>query len=291
MDWFYLSLLSAIFSAAAAIFQKKVLFEMDALDFSLLLSIISMILSIPFLINVNYGNLSLINLAVLFVKSVLGCLAFLSVMLAIKNMEISKALPLLALTPGFVAIFAFLFIGDALSFIQVCAIGLLLAGTYLLESRKGDKILDPFKIFMRSKNHRYVIYALFLFTVTSILDRLLLHRYNLPPDAFIGFQQIFFAVNFMAIYLISGRNISLLVKKGTKPLWYLILLISILTVTYRYAEILSVKSAPVALVLSVKRISVFFAVIIGGRIFKEEKLMLKAAATVLIILGAILITK
>ena len=291
MDWFYLSLISAIFSAAAAIFQKRILFEMEALDFSLLLSFFSMILSIPFLVNVNYGSLSVINLAVLFLKSVLGCLAFLSVMLAIKNLEISKALPLLALTPGFVAIFAFIFIGDALSIIQVCAIVLLLAGTYLLEARKGDKIFDPFKVFIRSRNHRYVIYALFLFTVTSILDRLLLHRYNLPPNAFIGFQHIFFAINFYAIFLISGRNISPLIKTSTKPIWFLILVISLLTLTYRYTEILSVKLAPVALVISVKRISVFFAVIIGGRIFKEEKLLLKATATALIILGAILITE
>lgn len=291
MNWFYLALISAVFSAAAAIFQKKILFEIEALDFSLLLSIFNVILSIPFLVNINYQGLSLLNLVVLYLKSILGCLAFLSVMLAIKNLEISKALPLLALTPGLVAVFAFIFIGDKLSLIQVFAIILLISGTYLLESRKGRKILDPFKVFFRSSNHKYIIYALSLFTVTSILDRLLLHDFKLPPNAFIGFQHIFFAINFLIIFIAYKRDLFSVVKISSRSVWYMIIIVSFLTIAYRFTEILSVKIAPVALVLSVKRISIFFAVIIGGKIFKEEKLFIKAVATALIIIGAILITK
>jgi uncharacterized membrane protein len=291
MNWFLLAIISAVFSAAAAIFQKKILFNIEALDFSLILSFFNVILSIPFLINVNYAALSSSNLLVLYLKSILGALAFLCVMLSIKNMEISKALPLLALTPGFVAIFAFVFINDSLSFLQVFAILLLLSGTYILETRSGQKLLDPFKVFVKSKNHHYVVFALILFTTTSIIDRLLLYRYQLSPNAFIGFQHIFFAVNFLIIYLIFKKNIIRLFKLNSKYLWYLVILISILTVVYRYTEILAVKIAPVAMVLSVKRISIFFAVLIGGKIFKEKNLLIKTIATVLIIAGIILITR
>ena len=291
MNWFFLALTSASFSAAAAIFQKKILKNMEALDFSLLLSIFNVILSIPFLINVNYQQLALTNLFVLYIKSILGCLAFLSVMLAIKNLEISKALPLLALTPGLVAVFAFLFIGDSLTFIQVCAIILLLIGTYVLETQKGQNILDPFKVFLKSKNHHYVIFALLLFTVTSILDRLLLNRYNLPPNAFLGFQHIFFAINFLIIFLILKKDLKAIVQLSTNSTWFLIMLVAVLTIVYRLTEILAVKIAPVALVLSVKRISVFFAVIIGGKIFNEKDIAIKALATALIVIGAILIIR
>lgn len=291
MDWFYLALISAVLSATAAIFQKRILKDIEALDFSLLLSVFNVILSVPFLINVDYAGLSILNLVVLYIKSILGCLAFLSVMLAIKNLDISRALPLLALTPGIVAVFAFIFIGDSLTTIQVSAILFLIAGTYLLEVRKGGGLFDPFKVFIRSKNHHYVIYALLLFTVTSILDRLLLHRYNLPPNAFLGFQHIFFAVNFFIIFLLYKKDFYALAKTSSGSLWYLIILVSFLTVLYRFTEILAVKIAPVALVLSVKRISIFFAVIIGGKIFKEEKLFIKAVATAIIIIGIILITK
>ena len=291
MNWFLFAIISAVFSAAAALFQKKILFSTEALDFSLLLSFFNVILSIPFLLNINYALLSSTNLLVLYLKSILGCLAFLCVMLSIKNMEISRALPLLALTPGLVAVFAFVFINDSLSFIQVCAILLLLSGTYILEARSGQKLLDPFKVFIKSKNHHYVVFALILFTTTSIIDRLLLNRYQLPPNTFIGFQHIFFAVNFLIIYLIFKKDLVKVFKLDSNNLWFLIILISILTVVYRYTEILAVKIAPVAMVLSVKRISIFFAVLIGGKIFKEKNLLIKTIATVLIISGIILITR
>ncbi|MGE5500287.1 MAG: hypothetical protein ACM3Q2_19600, partial [Syntrophothermus sp.] len=70
-----------------------------------------------------------------------------------------------------------------------------------------------------------------------------------------------------------------------------IVFIALLTIVYRYTEIAAVKNAPVALVLSIKRISVFFAVIIGGRIFKESSLLIKSIATAIIIAGVILIAK
>ncbi len=291
MNWFLLAIISAVFSAAAAIFQKKILFNIEALDFSLILSFFNVLLSIPFLLNINYSALSSANLLVLYFKSILGALAFLCVMLSIKNMEISKALPLLALTPGFVAIFAFVFINDSLSFLQVFAILLLLSGTYILETRSGQKLFDPFKVFVKSKNHHYVVLALILFTTTSIIDRLLLKQYQLPPNAFIGFQHVFFAINFLIIYLIFKKDIGRLFRLKSEYLWYLIILISILTVVYRYTEILAVKIAPVAMVLSVKRISIFFAVLIGGKIFKEKNLLIKTIAAVLIIAGIILITR
>ncbi len=291
MNWFLLAIISAVFSAAAALFQKKILFSIEALDFSLLLSFFNVVLSIPFLLNVNYTALSSANLLILYFKSILGALAFLCVMLSIKNLEISKALPLLALTPGLVAIFAFVFINDSLSVIQVCAILLLLSGTYILEARSGQKLLDPFKVFIKSKNHHYVVFALLLFTTTSIIDRLLLNRYQLPPNAFLGFQHIFFAINFLIIYIIFKKNVARLFKLNSNSIWLLIILVSVLTVVYRYTEILAVKIAPVAMVLSVKRISVFFAVLIGGKIFKEKNLLIKTLATVLIIIGIILITR
>jgi uncharacterized membrane protein len=291
MNWFLFAIISAVFSAAAALFQKKILFSIEALDFSLLLSFFNVILSIPFLLNINYSLLSSTNLLVLYLKSILGCLAFLCVMLSIKNMEISRALPLLALTPGLVALFAFVFINDSLSFIQVCAILLLLSGTYILEARSGQKLFDPFKVFIKSKNHHYVVFALILFTTTSIIDRLLLNRYNLPPNAFIGFQHIFFAINFLIIFIVFKKNVAGLFKLNSSSIWFLIILVSILTIIYRYTEILAVKIAPVAMVLSVKRISVFFAVLIGGKIFKEKNLLIKTLATALIIIGIILITR
>ena len=114
MTWFFIALLSSFLSASAAITQKKVLFNLNPVQFSFYLSVANLILSIPFFFFIDYNAINFSNLLVLFVKSIIGVVAFLCVMTALKNLQISNALPLLALTPGFVAVFAFLFLGEVL---------------------------------------------------------------------------------------------------------------------------------------------------------------------------------
>ena len=289
MEWFVLAFISAIFSATSTILEKKNLFTLDALQFSFVLAILNMIFSLPFFIGVDFASLSLMSLVVLYFKTVLGALAFLSVMMAIKNMEISGSLPLLVLTPGLVALFAFFFLGESLSALEISGMFLLLAGTYLLEAKPGYDVFRPFKIFYKSKYHHYIIFALLLFTVTAILDKVLLKNYQLPPKPFLGFQQFFLAINFVIIVLFTKKNPVKLIKKINSSAWIWIIMASLLTVGYRYTQIEAVKIAPVALVLSIKRTSVFFAAIGGGKIFSEKNLVKKAIATTVMIIGALFI--
>lgn len=289
MFWFILAFTSALLSAFAAISQKKILFKMDALEFSFVLAIFNMLFSLPFFIGVEIAALTFANIIALYIKTLLGALAFLNVMLAIKNLEISAALPLMTLTPGFVAIFAFIILGEALSFLEISGMILLIAGIYILESNSYRDILYPFKVFVKSKNHHYIIFALLLFTATSIMDKMILVNLKLPPYAFMAFQQIFLAVNFLLIILVMKKNPKRIVKSIGSTTWLWIILVAVITIGYRYTQIEAVKIAPVALVLSVKRTSVFFAALIGGKLFKESNLIKKLIATLILIGGAIFI--
>ncbi len=67
-------------------------------------------------------------------------------------------------------------------------------------------------------------------------------------------------------------------------------MISVITIGYRYTQIEAVKIAPVALVLSIKRTSVFFASIFGGKIFSESYLLKKGIAIIIMLIGAYLLT-
>ncbi|MCW8848967.1 MAG: EamA family transporter [Melioribacteraceae bacterium] len=290
MEWFYLAFISAILSAIAAVLQKKVLFTFDALEFSFLLALCNAILVLFFINSINFDNISSAALLILYFKTFLGALAFWFVMLAIKNMEISGALPLMVLTPGLVAIFSFLFIGESIVGLEILGMCLLLIGTYILEIKKGDNLLNPIKIFYRSDYHHYIVYAILLFTISSILDKVLLKAYQLPPVSFVFFQQLFLAINFTIILLIKRKNIFKILKSVNRNSLIWIVLISIVTIGYRYTQIEAIKIAPVALVLSIKRTSVFFASIIGGKIFSETLLLKKAIAIIVMLFGAYFLT-
>lgn len=293
MSWFVLAFFSALFSAAAALSQKQVLRKMEAFDFSLVVSFIVLVISIPMLITMDFDKITTPSMLALFVKSIIGAGAFICVMLAIKNLEISGALPLLALTPGFVAVFAFLFIAESLSTNEMFGIGLLMLGTYILEVKSNQKLLDPYIILAKSKFHRYVIGALLLFTISSILDKVILKEFKLPPDSFLFFQHLFLALIFFGVSFFRDKKMEVRIKtmKENKELFIWIFVIAVLTFGYRWTQIEAVKIAPVALVLSVKRISVFFSTLIGGKIFKESGLLKKAIATAVIIAGTLLIMR
>ena len=296
MLWFSIALLSSFLSAFAAITQKKVLFNRDALEFSFILSIINLIFSIPFFFFIDYSTINTFNITILFIKSIIGVAAFLCVMTALKNLQISNALPLLALTPGFVAVFAFILLGESLKTAEVLGLISLIVGTYILESKSLKEIFSPFAVFIKSKYHHYILLALLLFTASSILDKLLLVRLNLSPISLTAFQHLFFAILFAAVYVlfllynnenIHEKTLEIFQKKDLG--W--IALISILTIGYRFTQIVAVKLASVALVLAVKRTSVLWATIIGGKIFKDSNLLKKTIAVIFILLGAILILR
>jgi len=287
MEWYIVALISALFSAGAAILEKKILFKEKALSMTFILSIFNLILSIPFFFFIDYSLISLLPMVVLFFKSILGAIAFLFVMKGIKNLEISKALPLLVLTPGLVAFFAFVILGESLKLIEIGGMVLLLAGTYVLQLRVGQGISSPLKSFIHSRGNYYILVALFLFTIASILDKALLKNFKVPLNAFFGFQHLFFAIVFAFLVVVSSRGIDL--KRSFKFSGRFILILAIITIVYRYAHLYAIKLAPVALVLSIKRISVFFAVLIGGTLFRDRSLLRRTIATAMMIAGAILI--
>jgi len=286
MTWFFLALISAVFSAVSTLAEKKSLFSLDALDFSYIVSIVTLVFSIPFFIMAPVQQDITASLVILFIKTVLSAAAFLLVMLSIKNLEISEALPLLAISPGLVAVLAFFLIGDVLSLFEWIGVFLIVAGTYILELKKNiEGIFSPFKTLFKSSKYNYVLGAVALFTITSLMDRILLKGYKLPPYTFMAYQQLFYGIVFLTIILFKRKSATVSFKSLNKKLWQLVLLVAVFTVVYRYTQIAAIKLAPVGLVLAVKRLSVLIAIIIGGKLFNEQNVTRRIVAAIIILAG------
>lgn len=286
MEAYTFALISAILSAFAAILEKKILFKEKALTLTLTLGIFNMFLAFFFFFGVDFTKISLMSLSILFIKSLINSIAFLCVIYSLKNLELSEALPLLVLTPGFVAIIAFLFLGEILAFLEIIGLILLLIGVYIHGLEEKQSIFQPFKIFFSAKR-KYILFALTLFTLSSIMDKILISKFS--PEAYMLIQHIFFAFIFLAVFLYSGSKSESL-KNTIKFSGWFILILAVITILYRYAEIIAIKnSSSVALVIAIKRISIFFAVLIGGKLFNEGNLVRRIIATIFLIVGAILI--
>ncbi|HMQ68455.1 MAG TPA: EamA family transporter [Ignavibacteria bacterium] len=291
MEWYWLAIASALLSAFSAIMQKKVLGKISALNFTVIVSVIIALLSTILVGKVDLSSAGSFTIPVLIGKSIINAAAFLCIMTALKNLEISRALPILAASPMTVALLAFIFLGESLSLTEVMGMLLIVSGTYILELKKSENISAPFRVFIDSKYHRIILIALGLMTLSAILDKLLLTSFKLPPLTFLVLQNYFFLIIFLLFRIFNGfRNKNEKLFSGvSKEILLIIIFIAIATIGYRWTQIEATRLGPVGLVIAIKRLSVLFAVVIGAKLFNEENYLKKVIATITIVAGALLI--
>ncbi|HMR39664.1 MAG TPA: EamA family transporter [Ignavibacteria bacterium] len=291
MEWYWLAIASALLSAFSAIMQKKVLGKISALNFTVIVSVIIALLSTILVGKVDLSSAGSFTIPVLIGKSIINAAAFLCIMTALKNLEISRALPILAASPMTVALLAFIFLGESLSLTEVMGMLLIVSGTYILELKKSENISAPFRVFIDSKYHRIILIALGLMTLSAILDKLLLTSFRLPPLTFLVLQNYFFLIIFLLFRIFNGfRNKNEKLFSGvSKEILLIIIFIAIATIGYRWTQIEATRLGPVGLVIAIKRLSVLFAVVIGAKLFNEENYLKKVIATITIVAGALLI--
>jgi drug/metabolite transporter (DMT)-like permease len=290
MTWFILALCSAVLSAAAAIIQKKVLLRAHALEFSFLVSFVIMVLSfgVPLLTDVT--PLPWITLAFIVGKSLLGGLAFLLVMMALERDQISSVLPLLGLTPAVTALLAWGVTGERLVGWEWLGIVLMVTGAYLLERKPGGWQQPGFSLRTIPQSLWCIIGALALFAVSSVADQILVGGRKADPQVVLLYQHVVYCAMFGGLLVIRKVPFGSVVAKGREH-WPFLLAIAVLTVGYRFTQLEAVKDAPVALVLAVKRTSILYASIVGGRLFSDKRLGVKLLGAALIVASGFIILR
>jgi drug/metabolite transporter (DMT)-like permease len=290
MIWFGLAFLSALLSAAAAIMQKKILFRMTALEFSFLVSVLTVAVCALIPLAVDVTSVSGPTIAIMLAKSVLSAAAFLLVMMSLERNQISSALPLLGLTPAITALLSLAATGEMLRGWEWGGIALMMGGTYLVERKPGNLGLRPFREVIAAKSHRPIIGALLLFAVTSVVDKSLLTGYAVKPLVVLFYQQAVYCLVFGAMVWIRMASFRGVIAKAKEQL-PLILAVALLTVAYRLSQLEATRDAPVALVLAIKRTSILYATFFGGKMFSEDRLGMKLFGGALIIASGFVILR
>jgi drug/metabolite transporter (DMT)-like permease len=283
MTWLSLAFVSALLSAAAAVTQKRILFKIDALTFSFLLSAVIMLLSFGAFFVADVTAVSGTMLLILLIKGIINALAFVLVMMMLERADISGTLPLLALTPGVTAVLAFFAIGETISSIEIFGLALMIAGVLLLE-RKPTGLGNL-------KAQWYIWTALLLFAISAVLDKLLVTGLKTPPIVVLFYQHIVFLFVYAIMFYFKKNSIRRIFTKEYMPAILLICAVALLTLGYRFTQLDAVKTGNVAMVLAVKRTSVFYASLVGGRMFKEKHLAVRLAGAAIIIAAGFIILR
>ena len=288
MTWLIYATTAAVLVAAAALLEKKSLLREHAMQFSAILAIVNLAIGLPFLVLADYSNLNIKIIMLMFFASILGSLAFLFMAKSVRHIDISISAPLLALSPAVTALIGFILLGEILTIFQIMGMGLIVIGSYVITFEKKDTFLKGIMNFIKYKYYRFIMFSVILYAFASITDKYFLTTYNLEPVTYVAIMQVFIAFHLFVMISIFHRGYKD-IQEGFKRAKWLILFISVFTVGYRFAQAEAFKQAQTGLVIAIKRMSALIVVAFSGKLFHEEHLIKKIIASLIMIIGVLLI--
>lgn len=288
--WIVFALLSAISSTAREIFSKKTLLKERAVEFAFIVSFYMALASAPLIYFTDFSGVDFKFVAGMFIFSVsTGSVAFYLLNKSIKYMEVSVVGALMILNPATVSIFAYFFLDERITYMQIIGIAILLMGAYVLELKEHSKLLDPIKFFIKSKYVHYILTVLVLYSVSSTYDRYILNTHDISVFSYFVLFNLLFFIAMSIIFLLLHRKTEG-IRHGLKYYGKPLLLVALFDLIQRLTLLAAINVAYVGLATAVRRMSAIFTVIIGGEIFHEKNILRKTIATGIMVVGAILIS-
>jgi len=191
------------------------------------------------------------------------------------------------LKPAFVALLAFIFLAESITYKNIIGIIVLLLSAYLLESdHHFSDFVKPIKHLLKEKYSIYFILAIFLFSVTAVFDKFIISNYL---DIFTYFFLIwlFIAINFnfIHIFLYGYKDTIKCFKKVT----YLPVLVGFFSLGGNLLALKALSLAYVSLVTPVLMLNTLFVVVLGGKFFHEKYIYFRLAVSLFMLIGAYLV--
>ncbi|MCJ7450329.1 MAG: DMT family transporter [Candidatus Nanohaloarchaeota archaeon QJJ-9] len=294
LPWYFFALATAFLAAFASIVEKRTLSFKDEspIQYATTFGVINAALSFVLLPLADF-SFPLTAYAALYLCSVIGSTAgFYLIAKALKSGEISKVSPLLNINPVFVAVLAMVFLGESLSKMQYMGIGLTVVGSYVLESDGGFKhLLGPLKRLFTHHTEKLMLAATGLYAAASILNKYVLGFTD--SITVLILLQAMVAFNFLCMMLFRARGSIFdrlrFVEHEASVEWHWVLVAALLTTSYRLLQMQAFSMAMVSLVVPIKRLSTLIATVIGGELFREDRLLHKVVACIVMIVGAYLV--
>jgi drug/metabolite transporter (DMT)-like permease len=206
---------------------------------------------------------------------------------AIRMADISLTLPLLAFTPVLTILTAGLLLGESISLTGGVGIAMVTAGAYLLNGDLAHRSLwGPIKAIFSTSGCRRMLLVAVLWSLTSTLGKKGILLYGAVPYGII--LVICVAAALVSISFLRSRAGagSLNFNKHNMALF---LLGGLFMAGAQITHFVSLGLAPVAYMISVKRLSLVFGVILGRLLFKEENIGYRLVGASIMVLGVFFI--
>ena len=295
VEWYILMLIPIALGTIVAITEKKALMKEHAMELSTVFALMIAGLSLILLPFADFSFPTYYWL-IIYIASVFGAVAFLFIAKAVRHLELSKSSPLFTFNPVITAVLAWLILKENLGTSQIIGIIIIFAGSYFLEMKPKKsyikELLTPFKAMIKSKYVHFMLFAMFLYSLTALIDRYLLNSANagaINPFSYIIIIHFFIAINMLAMIHIFHDGWKG-IKHGFKSAggWIFLMAVALFASRSVQTYVVSLPAAKIALVTAMKRGSTVFTTILGGEIFHDKHLLQRSLAALGMVIGAII---
>lgn len=283
MEWFLLSLLTALAAASQDAWVKKFFSTYNAYE----MVVLPMIFSLPLLIFafffVEVPKLDNTFTTCFLLSLPLNALCLVCYMKAIKISPLSLTLPYLAFSPVFMILTGFLFLGEKPEISGITGIITICAGAYILNL--GDNLkhfFSPFKAILNEKGSQLMLLVALLFSILApIGKKAIIHS----SPAFFSYSFFIVLTFFLILCFFHKINFKNIFKQPLR---------GVVAGVFLFCHIIfhgfAVSMINVTYMISVKRLSIIFGILYGRLFFGEKNTIIRSIGAIIMIAGAVLIT-
>ena len=280
MLWLVFAFLTAVFEALKDGFCKKSVKDLDYIYVAWAWKAFSLIFLGPYLIFLPTSVLSLKFVYALIAGGTLNIIATLLYIKAIKVSDLSSTLPMLSFSTLFLLFTSPVMVGDVPDISGIIGVCLIFLGSFILTKTINNK--------KSTSSYRGPIYMLgvaFVWSIAANIDKIGINA-----------SSIFVWAVCVQTFIVFGLTLILFIQKGFKKIITVssqnllsFFLIGLFTAIGLSCQFFAITKGLVPYVISIKRLSIVFGVLIGGMFFKETHLKLRLLASVIMFAGIVFI--
>ena len=246
------------------------------------------VFSLPFLIIYCWGDfipkLDFHSGLAILVCICLHCFGGIYLVKALAASDISLSIPMVAFTPVWLLLLGPFVREEPPSIQGVIGASLVVLGSYLIKAPKGFRnVLTPFVALMRERGPRIMLILSLVWSITSLIDRTYGPQAGIKQYALV---QMFGIVVAQGIVFWRQRiPFKLVITKAG-----LLAPVGIFNALSFLPYLTALAIAPTYYVVSAKRSSILFSVILGALVFKERKTEKRLGAALIMFVGVVLIS-
>jgi drug/metabolite transporter (DMT)-like permease len=283
MNWFVIALGCAFLTACSDAVSKRIMWENDEWTTGAALLAISATILAPLLLFQELKPVSTELVLLILISLPLEISSYYLFLSAIRMADMSLTLPLLAFTPVLTILTAAALLGESISLIGGVGIALVTIGAYLLNGDLAHRSLwAPIEAIFSTSGCRRMLLVAVLWSLTSTLGKKGILLYGAIPYGIV--LVICVAAGLVSISFLRSRAGlgSLSFSRNNITLF---LLGGLFMAGAQITHFVSLGLAPVAYMISVKRLSLVFGVILGRLLFKEENISYRLIGASIMVLG------